>query len=170
MNLDKLIKEKKTQILKLWILKFTNTYPEESAQFFRGGPGQFANPVGHTFRSNLDKIFDELFMEYDSKKMQGLVDPIVRIRAVQGFDPSEAVCFVPMLKQSVWEICGKEVTRQDHISEWLDFIERLELLTYTSFDVYMRCREQLWKQKAEFTNSRTHKLLEKANLLKKAGE
>ncbi len=170
MNLDNLIKEKKNQIINLWIRKFTDTYPEESSSFFREGPGQFANPVGHTFRINLEKIFDELFMEHELARMQGYVDGVVRIRAVQGFAPSDAVCFVPMLKQTVWEICGKEITNQDLMSGWLDFLGRLDRLTNISFDVYMRCREQLWKQKAEFTNSRTHRLLERANLLNKAVE
>lgn len=170
MNFDNLIKEKKTQIINLWLKKFTDTYPEESARFFREGPGQFANPVGHTFRINLEKIFDELFMGFDSQRMQGHVDPVVRIRAVQGFVPSHAVCFVPMLRQSVWDVCGREISRQDLMSGWIDFLGRLERLTNISFDIYMGCREQLWKQKAEFTNSRTHKLLERAKLLDKAVE
>jgi hypothetical protein len=170
MNIDNLIKEKKNQIFNLWIKKFTDTYPEESARFFSGGANQFANPVGHTFRINFEKIFDDLFMEYDPEKLRSCVDPIVRIRAVQGFVPSDAVCFVPMLKQSIWEVCGREISRLNLLSGWLDFMTRLELLTSISFDVYMRCREQLWKQRAEFANSRTHKLLEKANLLVKPVE
>jgi hypothetical protein len=170
MNLDSLIKEKKNQIINLWIKKFTDTYPQESASFFREGPGQFANPVGHTFRINLEKIFDELFMKNELARMQVLVDGIVRIRAVQGFAPSDAVCFVPMLKQTVWEICSREIASKDLMSEWLDFLGRLDRLTNISFDMYMRCREQLWKQRAEFTNARTHRLLERANLLDKAVE
>ncbi len=170
MSLDDLIQEKKKQIISLWIKKFTDSYPDESARFFRDGPGQFANPVGHTFRINLENIFDELFVKHELAKMQGYVDGIVRIRAVQGFAPSDAVCFVPMLKQTVWEICNKEIAGQDLMSEWLDFLGRLDRLTNISFDLYMRCREQLWKQRAEFTNARTHRLLEKANLLDKAVE
>ncbi|MFO7728186.1 MAG: RsbRD N-terminal domain-containing protein [Desulfonatronovibrio sp.] len=170
MNLNDIIKQNKNQIFNLWIKKFTDTYPEESARFFRDGPGQFANPVGYSFRINLEKIFDELFMECDLPRMQTYVDGVVRIRAVQGFAPSDAVCFAPLLKQSVWEVCGKDIAKHGLYPSWLDFLDTLEWLLNLSFDVYMRCREQLWKQKAEFTNSRTHKLLEKANLLAKAVE
>ncbi len=170
MNLDKVIQDKKSQIISLWIQKFTDTYPHESARFFRDGPGQFSNPVGYTFHTCLDKIFDELFLEFDPEKMRGHVDPVVRIRAVQGFVPSEAVCFVPMLKQSIWEICGRDISGRGLMDGWVEFMERLEKLTNISFDVYMGCREQIWKQKAEFMNSRTHKLLERANLLDKAVE
>lgn len=170
MSLDNIIKQNKSQIINLWIRKFTDTYPEESASFFREGPGQFANPVGHTFRTNLENIFDEMFQDCDREKMQTYVDPVVRIRAVQGFAPSEAVCFLPMLRESVWETCGREIKKQDLLSSWIEFLGRVEWLTNISFDVYMKCRELLWKQRAEFMNSRTHKLLERANLLAKAVE
>ncbi len=170
MSLDNIIKQNKSKIINLWIRKFTDTYPEESASFFREGPGQFANPVGHTFRTNLENIFDEMFQDCDREKMQTYVDPVVRIRAVQGFAPSEAVCFLPMLRESVWETCGREIKKQDLLSSWIEFLGRVEWLTNISFDVYMKCRELLWKQRAEFMNSRTHKLLERANLLAKAVE
>ncbi len=170
MSLDNIIKQNKSQIINLWIRKFTDTYPEESASFFREGPGQFANPVGHTFRTNLENIFDEMFQDCDREKMQTYVDPVVRIRAVQGFAPSEAVCFLPMFRESVWETCGREIKKQDLLSSWIEFLGRVEWLTNISFDVYMKCRELLWKQRAEFMNSRTHKLLERANLLAKAVE
>ncbi|MCA1742395.1 MAG: RsbRD N-terminal domain-containing protein, partial [Desulfovibrionales bacterium] len=153
-----------------WIKMFTDTYPDESARFFRGSSGQFANPVGHRFRLNLEKILDELLNEPDPERIVKYVDEVVRVRAVQGFAPSDAVCFVPMLKQSVWQVCGNDIAKNDLYTSWLDFLDTLEWLLNLSFDVYMRCREQLWKQKAEFTNSRTHKLLEKANLLAKAVE
>ncbi|WP_028575092.1 RsbRD N-terminal domain-containing protein [Desulfonatronovibrio hydrogenovorans] len=170
MNFDNLLEKNKSQIIDLWIRKFTDTYPDESARFFRDGAGQFANPVGHTFRVNLESIFDELFQESDPDRMGRLLDGIVRIRAVQGFRPSEAVCFVPMLRQAVWESCGREISRQGLMPGWVDFLNRLEWLMNMSFDIYMSCRELLWKQKAEFMNSRTHKLLERANLLDKAVE
>ncbi len=170
MKLDILFKEKKSQILNLWIKKFTDTYPDESARFFRGSTGQFANPVGHRYRVNLEKILDELFNEPDQGRIVKYVDEVVRVRAVQGFSPSDAVCFVPMLRQSIWEVCGKKITTENQLPEWIDCLNRIEWLMNISFDVYMSCREQLWKQKAEFMNSRTHKLLERANLLDKAVE
>ncbi len=170
MNLYDLLKQNKTSIMNLWIQKFTDTYPEESASFFRENRGQFTNPVGYTFRINLEKIFDELLKNTDQESIARLVDGVVRIRAVQGFAPSHAVCFVPMLRRSIVETCMNEIESSRLTHQWVDFLYRLEWLMNVAFDQYMGCREQLWKQKAEFMTSRTHKLLERANLLKKAVE
>ncbi|RQD61824.1 RsbRD N-terminal domain-containing protein [Desulfonatronovibrio magnus] len=170
MKIEDLIKENKTQIINLWLKKFIDTYPKESASFFLGGTAQFANPVGHTFRINLENIFDEFLSDADEDRMKKYVDAVVRIRAVQGFTPSEALCFVPMFKESIWETCGKQFSQKSQLEEWIDFLGRLEYLNNMAFDIYMSCRELLWKHKAEFMNSRTHKLLERANLLEKAVE
>ncbi len=169
MSLDASIKQNKGQILNLWLKKFTDTYPEQSAQFFQNSPGQFNNPVGYTFRVNMEKIFDELFQDNDPDNMRKYVDGITRIRAVQGFSPSEAVSFVPMLRESLWEVCGQEVSREGLLANWLELTQKLEKLAHLAFDTYMSCREQLWKQRAEMFHNRTRKLLERA-IAKKPAE
>ncbi len=169
MSLDASIKQNKTQILNLWLKKFTNTYPDESARFFKDSPGQFNNPVGYTFRVNMEKIFDEFFQDDDQEKMREYLDGITRIRAVQGFSPSDALCFLPMLRETIWEVCGREIESNNLQGQWLDLITRLDRLTYLAFDIYMSCREQLWKQRSEMFHNRTHKLLERA-IAKNAAE
>ncbi len=170
MNLEANIKKNKKAILNLWIKKFTETYPEESAQFFRANPGQFNNPVGYSFRINMEKIFDEFFQDCDLEKLRSDVDGITRIRAVHNFTASQAVCFVPMFRESIWEVCGQEISREGLLSEWLEMTQRLDMLMNLAFDTYMACREQLWEHKANFLYSRTHKLLERANVFDKAAE
>jgi len=170
MSLDASIKQNKGRILNLWLKKFTDTYPEQSAQFFKNSPGQFNNPVGYTFRVNMEKIFDELFLDNDPEKMVRYVDGIARIRAVQGFEPSAAVSFVPMLRESIWEVCGREIIREGSYDQWLEMTSKLDLLICLAFDAYMACREQLWKQRANFLHARTHKLLEKAGFISKTGK
>ncbi len=165
MSLDASIKQNKQEILNLWLKKFTNTYPAESAQFFRNNLGQFSNPVGYSFRVNMEKIFDELFQECDLDKLRSYVDGITRIRAVQSFTAAEAVCFAPMLRESIWEVCGSTISDQGLFHQWLEITQRLEMLMNLAFDTYMSCREQLWEQKANALYNRTHKLLERANVL-----
>ncbi|WP_291322239.1 RsbRD N-terminal domain-containing protein [Desulfonatronospira sp.] len=169
MVLDKSIKQNKVQILNLWLKKFTDTYPDESARFFKDNPGQFNNPVGYTFRVNMEKMFDELLQDNDHEKMRQYLDGIVRIRAVQGFDPATALGFMPLLRESIWEVCGREIEADKLHEQWLDLIYRMDRLTYLAFDIYMACREQLWKQRSEMFHHRTHKLLERA-IAKNAAE
>lgn len=47
-----------------------------------------------------------------------------------------------------------------------DWNRTLDQLIMLGFELYVNCREILWQQKANQLYSRTHKLLERANLLK----
>ncbi len=165
-----MIKKNKSRIINIWLKKFTDTYSEQSGKFFRDNQGQFSNPVGYTFRVNMEKIFDELFLENDQEKMSEYVDGITRIRAVQGFPPSVSVSFVPMLRESIWEVCGREIAREGMHQEWLELNVKFEELMQLAFDTYMSCRELLWKQRADFLHTRTHKLLERAGFITRAGK
>jgi predicted house-cleaning noncanonical NTP pyrophosphatase (MazG superfamily) len=166
MSLSELLRQKRTQLINSWFDKLINTYPDESAKFFGQQKNQFSNPVGHTFRTSLEKIFDELLEDKCSEKIKDYVDAITRIRAIQGFRPSEAIAYVYFLKDSILEVLQKEIKERGLFQELLNFQYKLDQLTALTFDIYMQCREQLWEQRANFLNSRTHKLLERANLIK----
>jgi len=170
MSLEQLLRQKRTQIINAWFNKLLDTYPEQSAKFFGQKKNRFSNPVGHTFRTNLEKIFDEILEEKCSEKIKDYVDAITRIRAVQGFLPSEAVAYVYLLKDSILEVLNKEINEGGLYQELAQFQYKLDQLTALTFDIYMQCREQLWEQRANFLNSRTHKLLERANLIKEVEE
>jgi len=94
------------------------------------------------------------------------LDGILRIRAVQGFAPSVALCFLPALKEIVHREIEKAYPSESEDAALHEFNVRVDRLTMIGFDLYMSCRELLWQQKANQLYSRTHKLLEKANLLK----
>jgi hypothetical protein len=167
MSLEKFFKAKVRTISDRWADTIINSYPEEGAKFFGNAKNQFANPAGHTFRANTEKILTLLLAGGgESEELRALVDGIVRIRAVQGLGPSRTVAFVFALR----DIIEDEVTRAgqtmsaDERALWTGRVDELAL---TAFDQYMKCREVLWEQKANHLHNRTHKLLERANLLKK---
>ncbi len=166
MDLSKFLVENHRGISAQWVEAIIQTYPSEGAKFFSGSANQFANPVGHTFRNNIEKMFLNLAKGADVAECTKELDGILRIRAVQGFSPSVALCFVPALKEIVHreleKAAGPDVV-DAMLRDWNLTVDRLTML---GFDLYMNCREVLWQQKANQLYSRTHKLLEKANLLK----
>jgi len=85
---------------------------------------------------------------------------------VQGFVPSVALSFLPALKEIVRRQLEKVGSAEQADAMLHDWNTRVDRLTMLGFDLYMNCRELLWKQKANQLYSRTHKLLERANLLK----
>ena len=165
MDLPKFLIEHHKRIAQQWADAIFQTYPEEGSKFFSGSSNQFANPVGHSFRSNAEAMLLALAKGGDVADCTKFLDSILRIRAVQGFRPSVALCFLPALK----EIVFREVVRHHQsievegaLREWNIVVDRLTML---GFDIYVDCREVLWKQKANELYNRTHKLLEKSNLL-----
>ena len=166
MELSKFLTDNQKGICAQWTDAIIKTYPDEGAKFFSGSSNQFANPVGHTFRSNIEKIFMTLLRGGDVAECSTDLDGILRIRAVQGFAPSVALSFLPALKEIVRRELAKTGRVQEMDEALHDWNVRVDRLTMVGFDLFMACREVLWKQKANQLYNRTHKLLEKANLLK----
>ena len=166
MELHKFLADNHHVICALWSEAIIKTYPEEGAKFFSGSSNQFANPVGHTFRNNVERIYKVLLSDADVDECSTDLDGILRIRAVQGFAPSVALCFLPALKEIVLRQLEKSCPAPEASAMLHDWNTRVDRLTMLGFDLYMNCRELLWKQKANQLYSRTHKLLERANLLK----
>lgn len=166
MDLHKFLTDHHRNFVSQWADALFQTYPEEGAKFFSGSANQFANPAGHTFRTNLEKIFSALSCGKEVTACAAELDEILRIRAVQGFTPSVALCFLPALKEIVFREAIK-AHPNDPVDVFLhDWNRTVDQLTMLGFELYINCREILWQQKANQLYSRTHKLLERANLLK----
>jgi hypothetical protein len=78
------------------------------------------------------------------------------VRAVQDFEPSAAVSFVFDLKGLLREFAGKG---GDGSLEVLD--QRIERLGMCAFDVYMRCREEMWKIRAREIRNQSVGIMER---------
>lgn len=165
-SIDTILLSKKKLVLQKWFDLLVNTYPIETVRMLKKESNQFANPVGHTFSHALGEIFDEFFQENDLEKMTALLDRIIRIRAVQDFAPSGALAFIFSLKQIAREFLQAEITEGQVNNEDLsEFDERVDGLALLAFDVYARCRENLFEVRIGEIKSRTHRLLQRAELI-----
>jgi hypothetical protein len=167
MDVCHIVKDRREHIAAEWTNALLRTYPEEGAKFFGSVMNQFTNPAGYVFRSNIKNLLDKLLDGVQEDQLSQDLDAVLRIRAVQGLTPSTALCFIPALKEILFrEVC--QVVAQDQADALLhDWYIRIDRLLLMGFDIYMGCREVLWQQKANQLYDRTHKLLEKANLIQK---
>jgi hypothetical protein len=167
MSLESSLLEKREQIVAAWCESLLSTYASEGAKFFASQKNQFANPVGHTFLENLRTLFPRLVRaeDFEEKEIRELMDGIIRIRAVQGFPPSKAVAFVTSLKGAVERVLRKDIDAPDNIAAWRDMCSRIDTAQGMAFDIYMQCREKLWELRANHLFNRTHKLLERAQVI-----
>ncbi|MDY0274941.1 MAG: RsbRD N-terminal domain-containing protein [Desulfomicrobium sp.] len=165
MKLENFFADHHKYLCSQWTEAIIKTYPEEGGKFFSSTSSQFSNPVGHTFRSNIERIVLAVAKGTDVAACTQDLDEILRIRAVQGFSPAVALGFIPALRNIVSQHIIEKCPAETHVALLGDLNILVDQLVLLGFDLYMQCRELLWRQKANQLYSRTHKLLERANLL-----
>lgn len=166
MELDKRLLKKKGVILREWFDHVLGTYPPETAKFMKREPNQFANPVGHTIHHGLEGVLEEFLQGMDADKMSSSLDQVIRIRAVQGFSPSQALAFIFHLKDIIRETLKDEI-RGSQISprELGDLDSRVDAIALLAFNLYVGCRETLYENRVNEVKNRTFRLLQRANLV-----
>jgi hypothetical protein len=166
MSLNHLLAQRKTAIVKMWFTSTIKTYPPDTAKFLKNQKDPFANPVGRTIYHGLEGLFDELLKEMNHKSIQSLIDPIIRIRAIQNFSPFQATSFIFFLKDAVRATIQKENPEAALFNELLLFESKIDELGLMAFDIYMKCREKIYEIKANEMKNRTFKAFKRAGLVR----
>ena len=142
MGLNEALAAKRGVVLERWFQAVLATYPEETARFLAGGADPFANPVGHTVREGLGRLYDRFVADVPTSELSAAIDGIVRIRAVQEFTPSAAVGFVYTLRKILREELADAALDPAGQTVLENGVDRLALV---AFDVYMQCREKIFE-------------------------
>jgi hypothetical protein len=166
MRLNTLLEQKKTAIVKKWFAATIATYPSDTAKFLKSQKDPFANPVGRTTYQGLAALFDELLKETDHEVIRSFLDPIIRIRAVQNFSPSQATSFIFFLKNVIRDNIKKEDFQAQLFNELLSFESKIDELGLIAFSLYMNGREKIYELKANEMKNRTFRAFERAGLVR----
>lgn len=167
MSLKTLLSEQKGDIVKRWFEKTISSYSGEARGFMKKEKDSFSNPVGNTISKELGSVFNEILGEGDTERIKLPLESIIKIRAVQDFQPSQAVAFVLELKQVIREVTEDSSEGSDLLEElpvWNDKIDALALL---AFDVYSECREKLYQVRVNEIKRGVSRVMERANLSEK---
>lgn len=168
-KLKKLLAQNRKAISGRWLDIVVNSYPADTAQFLKSQKDLFANPVGQTTAKGLDALVDEVVTgDMDPIAAAAALDPIIRIRAVQDFTPSKAVAFILSLKTIVRDILGKELKDSAHGTDLADLDRRIDELCLIGFDIYMRCREQVFQLKVDTERKKIYSAFSRAGLIDEA--
>ncbi|MEW5722573.1 MAG: RsbRD N-terminal domain-containing protein [Thermodesulfobacteriota bacterium] len=177
MDLETVLRQKQSSILKNWFELVIESYAGDTGQFLRRQKDPIANPVGGSIREGLDGLFGGLVEAFRNRGAAGpmldrealwpFMDRIVRIRALQDFKPSASLAFIPGLKAVLRKAVGRQAEGAD-----LAALESLvDDLLFLGFDVYAACREDLFNIRVKDEQRRIHLLLRRAKLIgEKEGE
>lgn len=167
MNIEfrNLLQTKRAAILQRWFEAIMETYPTDTSGFLKDQKDRFRNPVGHTFTQGMDKLVEALITGNGFDEELPFLDDIIRVRAVQDFTPAQALNFVFYLKRVVREELEKEIRQNQMYNELLKFEDQIDQLALYSFNIYVKCREQLYELRTDELKRMTFTLLKRANLM-----
>ena len=166
MSLHDQLAQEKAAITKQWFDSVINTYSAETTRFLRSQKDPFANPVGQTTLQNLKGLVDLLIDGQNLDQADNLLDPIVRIRAIQDFTAARAVRFVFDLKDVIRSLLPGAMDDPKARTDMALLEDRIDELGLIAFDIYMRCREKIYELKANDVRNRTFKAFARAGLIK----
>ncbi len=168
--LVKIIEQKKASIVKKWFDLTAQTYAPDTAEFLKTKTDPFANPVGASIQSSLNALLDQLIHDMDPRIINSHLDPIIRIRAVQKFTPSQATAFILSLKKVLRANLAKELRDIRNTEEIFEFESKIDQLSLMAFDIYMQCREKIYQISANESKNRTFRAFERAGLVSEIAE
>ena len=169
-TLEQILKQKKASISKQWFDLTVQTYEPDTAEFMKSKTDPFANPVGSSLISGLKVLLDQLTGDMDQKVILKYLDPIIRIRAVQNFTPSQATAFILFLKKILRQNLSKELQDSQIAKDYVALESKIDQLSLMAFDIYSQCREKIHKISANETRNRTFKAFERAGLISEKPE
>jgi len=147
MDFKDLLLTRRSAIIKKWFYSLADTYQPETSKFLKLKKNRFSNPVGYIYSSETEILFDELVRGHDPDKISTCLEKIIKIRAIQDFSPSQAIGFLFALKSLIRDELSKELQEEQVLMEALKFEARLDELALTAFDLYMACREKVYRIK-----------------------
>ncbi|KJS23314.1 MAG: hypothetical protein VR72_01915 [Clostridiaceae bacterium BRH_c20a] len=162
LDLKSLLTDNKDTLLTKWFHLVLETYPKETARHFGNQKSQFANPIGHNIFEGLDEIYDELSQYANEDRIFKALDRILRITAVQDLSPSKAVSFLFLLKRVVREGLAEELREGKCLQELLDFEDKVDQSILLAFNIYLECRETIYKMRLHEVKTRCD-ILERIN-------
>lgn len=165
MKLESVLAKKHSAIVKKWFDHVVDTYPADTSRFLKSQKDPFANPVGSTTREGLSALFADLSGNLDPEAAAGHLDPIIRIRAVQNFTPAQATGFVFSLKQIVRDHLSAGAGDSELQSGLAEFDARVDQLGLIAFDIYVQCREKIFRIQATEQRNRFFKAFHRAGLI-----
>jgi hypothetical protein len=164
MALEPLLLEKRKAIKDRWLQVVLETYPADSRRFLKKQKDEFANPVGHTFLTELDNVLGEIIQPSDPGRLEAALDRILRIRAVQDFTPSESLSFLFLLKPIIRAVVEESDPGSDPPPGLEALNTRVDEAVLAAFDVFMSCREKLFMLRADHMKNQVSALLRRAGL------
>ncbi|MGE4292458.1 MAG: RsbRD N-terminal domain-containing protein [Desulfovibrio sp.] len=141
------------------------TYPAETQAVWRKQTDRFANPVGTAILEAAQELIDAFLAWDDAEQVSHALEALVRIRSVQNFKPSQALCFVYLLKKVLRDAYLKELAASGELQALMALETRIDNMGLIAFDLYSKTREQIFAMRVEEVKRAQYNLLRRARMI-----
>lgn len=160
MTLEEALHNNRYKIVDKWVAYTLSTY--QASDFFSKERDSFANPVGGTIRDALKKIFALLPKADNSELIKEPLSRIMLLRSVQDFSPSQAIAPLNAVKHITRDILAADKETRELAADLYDFEFAVDLAVLAAFDLYVECREKIYKIRVDEIRSGKHVLTDSA--------
>jgi hypothetical protein len=160
MALKTILAEQRHDIIDTWVKQVLATYSPDAAQIFHRKKDRFANPIGYNVKAGLAECYDSLAGDGEPE-LGKQMEELVKVRAVQQFQPSAAIAFVFEIKDIVRQF-GEKLKMVLEPADLFAFDGRVDQMALLVFDCYMGCRERLNQVRIRELESNRHILTDNA--------
>ena len=165
MSLAELLSDKRSVVIKKWRDVIIGSYPADTQRFLKKEKNRFSNPVGQTIAEDVEILYDALATGENTDKIPVSLDNMIRIRAVQGFKPSQAVGFVLQLKKLIRDELENSSQDSTALKDEISVLEeRIENAALLAFDIYNQCCRKLYELQVNETKRQVARVLKRENL------
>ncbi len=164
MTLQLIFEQRRAEIFEKWHAMLVDSYPKETGRFLRREKDAFANPVGARFETALEKVLYGFIDDKSQDSWKDSLDEILRVRAVQDFSPSDALRFIMGLKD-VLRMTAAKSGKNVSPEELRAFEDRVDRMLLAAFDIYSRCRQDLYEIRVKEISRQVERLLRMARLM-----
>jgi hypothetical protein len=154
-----LLRGKEEAVVGRWLDDILSGYAPETSAFLENKGNRFANPVGHTLREGTRAILRCLLEKASPEQICRHLDEMIRVRAIQDFTASEAVSFIFLLKRAVRQELAGEAPGLG--AELAKFDAEVDQVALFAFDIYTRCRGQVYELRINEVKRNVSAILER---------
>ncbi len=143
MKLEEALHNNRYKIIDRWVEYTLQTY--QASEFFSREKDDFANPVGGTIRDSLKKIFSLLSRNEKAGAFREPLSRLMHLRSVQEFSPSQAVAPLNAVKHITRDVLAADKETKALVAELYDFEFCVDLAVLAAFDLFVECREKIYR-------------------------
>jgi len=154
-----LLRQRRSDLIRIWIDRALEVYPEDSSGFLKGQKDPFANPTGNTIATEIEHLFDALLRSAPREEVSPHLDPIIQMTCIQEVAPSRAVSFAFQLKDVLRTELAAELRDRSVLEELLEFEDRIDRLAMWAFDSHTGFLQRISRIRVREAKARVSTLL-----------